>query len=132
VAAGGSAAGGAGPAPVRDPGRPRALPPGLFGIQLIDVTVRYRPDGPPALDRVSLDLPPGRRVALVGANGAGKSTLAAVLMRFCELSAGTALLEGHDLAGYAADEVRSVIGGCPQDPHLFDTSIRENLRLARP
>jgi len=94
--------------------------------------VRYRPDGPPALDRVSLDLPPGRRVTLVGANGAGKSTVAAVLMRFCELSGGAALLDGHDLASYAADDVRSVIGGCPQDPHLFDATIRDNLRLARP
>jgi len=94
--------------------------------------VRYRPDGPPALDRVSLDLPPGRRVALVGANGAGKSTLAAVLLRFRDLSGGTALLNGHDLASYAADDIRSVIGGCPQDPYLFDTTIRDNLRLARP
>lgn len=46
-------------------------------ITLQDATVRSRPDGPPVLDRVSLDLPPGRRVALVGANGAGKFTLAA-------------------------------------------------------
>jgi len=120
------------PDPVRAPGRPRALPPGPFGIQLVDATVRYRPDGPPALDRVCLDLPPGRRVALVGANGAGKSTVAAVLLRFCELSGGSALLNGHDLASYAADDVRSVIGGCPQDPHLFDATLRDNLRLARP
>jgi ATP-binding cassette, subfamily C, bacterial CydC len=120
------------PDPVRDPGRPRVLPPGPFGLQLRDVTVRYRPGGLPALDGVSLDLPPGRRVALVGANGAGKSTVAAVLMRFCELSGGAALLDGHDLASYAADDVRSVIGGCPQDPHLFDATIRDNLRLARP
>jgi ATP-binding cassette, subfamily C, bacterial CydC len=120
------------PDPVRAPRRPRALPPAPFGIQLCEATVRYRPDGPPALDRVSLDLPPGHRVALVGANGAGKSTLAAVLMRFCELSGGAALLGGHDLASYAPDDVRSVIGGCPQDPHLFDATIRDNLRLARP
>jgi ATP-binding cassette subfamily C protein CydC len=120
------------PDPVRDPCRPHVLPPGPFGIQLRDVTVRYRPDGPPALDRISLDLPPGRRVALAGANGAGKSTVAAVLMRLCELSGGAALLDGHDLASYTADDVRSVIGGCPQDPHLFDATIRDNLRLARP
>ena len=120
------------PDPVREPSRPRTLPPGPFGIQLRDATVRYRPGGPPVLDRVSLDLPPGRRVALVGANGAGKSTVAAVLMRFCELSGGAALLDGHDLASYAADEVRSAVGGCPQDPHLFDATIRDNLRLARP
>ncbi len=120
------------PDPVRDPRHPRPLPPGPFTITLHDATVRYQPDGPPALDRVSLDLPPGRRVALVGANGAGKSTVAAVLMRFCELSGGAALLNGHDLASYAADDVRTLIGGCPQDPHLFDASIRDNLRLARP
>ncbi len=120
------------PDPVRDPRCPRTLPPGPFEIQLRDATVTYRSGGPPALDRVSLDLPPGRRVALVGANGAGKSTVAAVLMRFCTLSAGAALLNGHDLASYAADDVRTVVGGCPQDPHFFDATIRDNLRLARP
>jgi ATP-binding cassette, subfamily C, bacterial CydC len=120
------------PDPVRDPAHSRALPRGPVTITLHDATVRYQADGPPALDRVSLDLPPGRRVALVGANGAGKSTLAAVLLRFCELSGGTAVLNGHDLASYAADDVRAVIGGCPQDPYLFDATIRDNLRLARP
>jgi thiol reductant ABC exporter CydC subunit len=120
------------PDPVRDPPRPRTLPRGPYDIALRDATVRYESDGLPALDRVSLELPPGRRVALVGANGAGKSTVAAVLLRFCELSAGAALLNGHDLASYTADDVRSVIGGCPQDPHLFDATIRANLRLARP
>jgi len=120
------------PDPVRGPRHPRTLPPEPFTITLRDITVRYQPGGPPALDQVSLDLPPGRRIALVGANGAGKSTLAAVLLRFCELSSGAALLNGHDLASYAADDVRSVIAGCPQDPYLFDATIRDNLRLARP
>ena len=120
------------PDPVREPCRPRPLSPGPFTVQLRNATVRYESAGPPALDRVSLDLPPGRRVALVGANGAGKSTVAAVLMRFRELSGGAASLDGHDLASYSADDVRSVIGGCPQDPHLFDATIRDNLRLARP
>jgi len=120
------------PDPTREPSRPRPLPLGPFTITLRDATVRYQPNGPPALDRVSLDLPPGRRVALVGANGAGKSTVAAVLLRFCELTAGAALLNGHDLASYGADDVRTVIGGCPQDPHLFDATIRDNLRIARP
>jgi ATP-binding cassette, subfamily C, bacterial CydC len=55
-----------------------------------------------------------------------------VLLRFRDLSSGAALLNGHDLASYAADDVRSVIGGCPQDPHLFDATIRDNLSLARP
>jgi ATP-binding cassette, subfamily C, bacterial CydC len=55
-----------------------------------------------------------------------------VLFRFADLSAGTALLNGRDLAGYDPDDVRAVISGCAQDPHIFDASIRDNLRLARP
>src|SRR5262249_32314726 len=120
------------PDPVREPSHPRPLSRGPVTITRRNPTVPYQADGPPALDQISLDLSPGRRVALVGPNGAGKSTLAAVLLRFCDLSGGVALLNGHDLASYAADDVRSVIGGCPQDPHLFDTTIRDNLRLARP
>ena len=58
--------------------------------------------------------------------------MAAVLLRFIGLAGGTATLDGHDLAGFAADDVRTRIGGCPQDPHIFDTSIRDNLKLARP
>jgi ABC-type multidrug transport system fused ATPase/permease subunit len=77
-------------------------------------------------------LTPGRRLALVGPSGAGKSTVAAVLFRFQELAGGCVTMDGHDLAGYRAQDVRSLIGGCPQDPHLFNASIAENLRLARP
>jgi ATP-binding cassette, subfamily C, bacterial CydC len=118
--------------PVREPACPRALPPAPYSISLRDATVRYESDKTPALDGVSLELAPGRRIALIGANGAGKSTVAAVLTRFVELSGGAALLNGHDLASYAADDVRSVIGGCPQDPHLFDATLRDNLKLACP
>jgi ATP-binding cassette, subfamily C, bacterial CydC len=120
------------PDPVLEPPRPRALPPMPYRIELREATVRYISSKTPALDQVSLELLPGRRVALVGANGAGKSTVAAVLMRFVELSDGAALLNGQDLHSYAADDVRSVIGGCPQDPHLFDATLRDNLKLARP
>jgi ABC-type transport system involved in cytochrome bd biosynthesis fused ATPase/permease subunit len=63
---------------------------------------------------------------------AGKSTLAAVLLRFVNLSSGTVLLIGRDLAGYDPDDIHGVVGGCAQDPHIFDTTIRDNLRLARP
>jgi ABC-type multidrug transport system fused ATPase/permease subunit len=101
-------------------------------VRLRGAVVRYRPGGPAALDGIDLDLPPGRRVALVGPNGAGKSTVAGVLLRFVDLTAGTATLNGHDLAGYSADDIRTRIGGCPQDPHIFDASLRDNLRLARP
>ena len=62
----------------------------------------------------------------------GKSTVASVLLRFCELSGGSATLCGAGLARYRADDVRTVIGGCPQDPHIFDATVRENILLARP
>ena len=54
------------------------------------------------------------------------------LFRFIDLTSGRALLDGRDLAGYDPDDVRSVISGCAQDPHIFDATIRDNLRLARP
>ncbi len=120
------------PDPVREPERPLPPPDPPVTVTLRGARVRYRPDGPFALDGLDLDLGPGRRVALVGPNGAGKSTVAAVLMRFTDLAGGTATLCGHDLASYAADDVRRLIGGCPQDPHVFDTTIADNLRLARP
>jgi ATP-binding cassette subfamily C protein CydC len=101
-------------------------------VRLRGAQVRYEPGGPLALDGVDLDLYAGRRVALIGPSGAGKSTVAAVLWRFCELSGGSATLSGADLRAYRGDDIRTVFGGCAQDPHIFDATIAENLRLARP
>ncbi|MHB1433309.1 MAG: thiol reductant ABC exporter subunit CydC, partial [Streptosporangiaceae bacterium] len=120
------------PEPVAEPADPLPLPAGPVTVTLRGARLRYTPDGPLAVDGVSLDLPPGRRVALVGPNGAGKSTIASVLLRFRELDSGSATLNGVDLAAFAGDDVRTVIGGCPQDPYLFDASIEENLRVADP
>jgi thiol reductant ABC exporter CydC subunit len=120
------------PDPVTEPEEPRPVPGGPLRVTLRDAQMRYEPVGPLALDGIDLDLVAGRRVALVGPSGAGKSTVAAVLLRFCDLVGGTATLGGCDLRSYQADDVRAVIGGCTQDPHIFNTSIRENLRLARP
>ena len=118
--------------PVAEPAMQRAAPARPVTVALRGACVRYRPGGPLALDGLDLDLVPGRRVALVGPNGAGKSTVAAVLLRFCQLSSGAATICGHDIASYAADDVRSLVGGCVQDPHIFDSTIAANLRLARP
>jgi ATP-binding cassette, subfamily C, bacterial CydC len=120
------------PDPVRYPDHPFPAPGRPVEISIRGGTVRYSADAPPAVRDIDLDLTPGRRVALVGATGAGKSTIAAVLFRFVDLSSGTVLLNGRDLAGYNPGDVRAVISGCAQDPHIFDTTIRDNLRLARP
>jgi ATP-binding cassette, subfamily C, bacterial CydC len=125
------------PDPVAEPGRPRPLPAGPLRVRLDGVRARYEPGGPLALDGLDLDLRPGRRVAIVGPNGAGKSTIAALLLRFVDPAGGTVSVAGPaqpatPAAAYAADDVRTVIGGCPQDPYIFDATIRDNLALARP
>jgi ATP-binding cassette subfamily C protein CydC len=116
--------------PVHDPARPRPLAgPGVLRLE----GARLRHDGGPwLLDGADLELRPGRRVALVGPSGAGKTSLAHVLVRFRDLDGGRATLDGHDLREYAQDDVRRVVALAGQEAHLFATTIRENVRLARP
>ncbi|HET9966980.1 MAG TPA: ATP-binding cassette domain-containing protein [Streptosporangiaceae bacterium] len=120
------------PDPVRRPDHPFPPPERPVTISLGGAAVRYPGRATHAVRDIDLDLAPGRRVALVGATGAGKSTVAAVLFRLAGLSAGTARLNGRDLAGYDPDDVRAVVTGCAADPHIFDATIRDNLRLAKP
>jgi ATP-binding cassette, subfamily C, bacterial CydC len=124
------------PAVARREGHHVDVPAGPVGLRVRDLRVRYDADGPDALAGLDLDLPPGRRVALVGPSGAGKSTLAAVLFRFRDPDAGSVALttgEGEvDLRALDVDTARTVIGGVPQDPHVFAGTLRANLLLARP
>lgn len=117
-------------AAVRDPDAP-LTPPGNYGIALRDLTFRYNPGEPPALDKVSLSLPEGGCLALVGPSGAGKSTVANLLLRFWDYSEGQILLGGQDIRRYAQEDVRKLIAVVAQDTHLFNTTIRENLLVAR-
>jgi ATP-binding cassette subfamily C protein CydC len=113
--------------------RPTAAPaPAGAGLRIRGLRVRYGPGEPWALDGVDLDVPHGRRIAVVGPSGSGKSTLAAVLFRFRDPDAGTVHLDGADVTALPADTVRALVTGMPQDPHVFASTVRENLRLARP
>ncbi|PWU43221.1 thiol reductant ABC exporter subunit CydC, partial [Micromonospora globispora] len=101
-------------------------------VRFDQVSVRYREGAPPALDRVDLDLPAGRRVAVVGPSGAGKSTLAAVLTGVVRPDAGRVTLDGADLSAYPAEELPRAIGGLLAEAYVFHASVRENLLLGRP
>ncbi|WP_372408643.1 thiol reductant ABC exporter subunit CydD [Streptomyces luteireticuli] len=118
------------PEPVRDGTGPAPSSP--FPLRLTDVTARYPGRAEPALRDFGLELTAGRRVAVVGRSGAGKTTLAQVLLRFLDADAGAYALGGRDATGMDGDAVRRLVGLCAQDAHLFDSSLRENLRLARP
>jgi ABC-type multidrug transport system fused ATPase/permease subunit len=120
------------PDPVVEPAHPVPRPAGPVAVRLRGVRVRYSREGPWALDGVDLDLPPGRRVAVVGASGSGKSTLAGVLFRFRDVDDGQVLLDGRDLREFRSDDVRRCIGGIPADPHVFAGTLQQNLQLARP
>jgi ATP-binding cassette, subfamily C, bacterial CydC len=117
---------------VADPADPLPLPPGPFTVGLEDVRVRYASGERPALDGVSLRLEPGRRVALLGPSGSGKTTVANLLLRFIDPEAGRVTLAGRDLRAYRQEDIRGAIAVAGQDSHLFSTTIRENVRLARP
>ncbi len=100
-------------------------------IALDGMTARWDTRAP-LTSPVSLDLRPGERVAVVGPSGSGKSTLAAVLLRFLDPMGGSAELGGAPLEHLALDDVRRQVGLVDDHPHVFATTVAENVRLARP
>lgn len=117
------------PVPVTEPAAPAELPTGR-DLRVRGLRAGY--DGRDVLSGVDLELPAGSRLVVTGPSGSGKSTLAAVLLRFLEPRGGELQLGGVDLRELQGDQVRSVVGLLTQESHVFDTSIRENLLLARP
>jgi thiol reductant ABC exporter CydC subunit len=118
---------------VVEPAQPRSLPDrgGSHAIRVRGLRCRYDDGGPWVLDGVDLDLSAGRRVAVVGRSGAGKSTLARVLLRLTPYEGGSVTLDGIELSELEGDACRRIVGLLSQDAHVFDSTIRANLRLAR-
>jgi len=117
--------------PVHDPMTPLDPPAGA-AVALDGVTARYEPEAPPVLSDFDLQLDPGRRVALVGPSGAGKTTVTNLLLRFLDPAYGRVSLDGRDLREYRQHDVRGTFALAGQEAHVFDSSIRANLLLARP
>jgi ABC-type multidrug transport system fused ATPase/permease subunit len=111
---------------VRDAEHAIDLPEVRGEILFDDVTFSYGGETL-ALDRVSLDIPPGQTVALVGSTGAGKSTLAKLVARFYDPDEGRVLIDGHDLRDVRERSLRAQLGTVPQESFLFSGSIRDNI-----
>ena len=119
----------AAPPAVTEPADP--LPAGRgHDVDLTAVTAGW--DGVPALRDLSLRLEQGEHVAVVGPSGSGKSTLAALMLRFVDPWQGRVAIGGRPARGLALDDVRRVVGLVDDDPHVFATTLVENVRLARP
>ncbi len=117
---------------VQQPRHPRALPASTEGrVEFDHVTFGYDPANP-VLHNVSLAIPPGQRIALVGATGAGKSTIARLTMRFYDPTNGRVLLDGIDLCEVSRADLRRAIAMVPQEGFLFSGTIRENILFGRP
>jgi ABC-type transport system involved in Fe-S cluster assembly fused permease/ATPase subunit len=112
------------------PGAP-ALHVSQGGLEFDDVSFGYRPDRQ-ILKGVTFRVPPGQKVAVVGASGAGKSTLVKLLFRFYDVTGGAIRIDDQDVQHVTQHSLRAAIGIVPQDTVLFNDTIFENVRYGRP
>ena len=101
-------------------------------IRFRDVGFRWQPDRPPVFDHLTLEIPQGARVAILGPSGSGKSSLAALLLRVATPQSGSISLGSVDLGVLEENALRSSIAWLSQSTHLFNDTIRANLLLGRP
>jgi len=118
------------PPAVADPARPLPLPPG-GDVSFRNVSFAYG-RGPAVLDGVSLAIPAGSRVAIIGASGSGKSTLVALLLRLADPTAGTVAIAGTDLRTVRQADLHARVALLSQDAPVFMDTVRANLLVGRP
>jgi ATP-binding cassette subfamily B protein len=119
-------------APVEVVERPGAEAPSELRGEVEFDNVSFRHGTDIVLDNLSFIVPAGTICAILGPSGAGKSTLADLLVRFYDPDAGTIRIDGHDLRDLPVRSVRQAVVLLDQSPHLFQTSVRENIAYARP
>ncbi|MEV4770558.1 ABC transporter ATP-binding protein [Micromonospora humida] len=122
------------PVEVDDPARPVPLDPARVRghLRVEDVTFSYPGSDTAAVAGINLDVPAGSSLALVGETGSGKSTLAALVSRLHDPDAGRITIDGVDLRDLRLTDLAAVVGVVSQETYLLHTTIRENLRYARP
>ena len=106
--------------------------PSRYDLQLNDVSFRYPDQQDWALKNISLTIPQGSKIAIVGANGSGKTTLLHLLMRYYDPDEGGVLLAGQNIRQLDADKLMTCFGVLSQRSQLFAASIKENLLIAKP
>ena len=117
---------------IDDPPEPITLAAAPATVALEGVTARYPDADRPALEGLDLRLEPGKHVALVGPTGSGKTTVTNLLLRFLDPESGRVTIAGRDIREYRQEDARAAFALAGQDAHLFNSTIRANLLLARP
>jgi ATP-binding cassette, subfamily B, bacterial len=120
------------PIEVEDPATPVRLPAPRGHLRFEDVTFAYAGSPAAAVAGISLEVPAGGSVALVGETGSGKSTIAALIARLYDPTAGRITVDGVDLRDLSLADLSSIVGVVSQETYLMHTTVRENLRYAKP
>ena len=116
---------------VHDAPNARELPTVGGRISVKNATVEHQP-GKPIVSDLSLNFQPGRTTAIVGRSGSGKTTLTHLILRFYDPNFGSVEIDGHDLRSITLSSLRRHLSLVPQDSAIFNTSVRENLLIAKP
>ncbi len=122
------------PVEVDDPAHPVEIVPEVMTghVRLTDVSFTYPGADRPALTGIGLDVPAGSTLALVGETGSGKTTLAALIARLYDPGSGVVSIDGIDVRDMKLTDLAAVVGVVSQETYLLHTTVRENLRYARP
>jgi ABC-type transport system involved in cytochrome bd biosynthesis fused ATPase/permease subunit len=116
---------------IKPPLKPQTPPAEDWMLKLENVSFRYDPAEPCIFDDFSLSIPYGEKLAVMGPSGAGKSSLVNLLLRFWEYEAGQITVGGVDLRTLEHKDIRQTFGVMTQRTHLFNTTVSENIRIAR-